>query len=325
MGLGVGAISLASPLFERNYVSADRALRIRYANNFIFENIAASLKIPLFMRAQKREYFGDWVNYVGLIVLLLFAVGLLSLLISRRGRSLLKIEPVMASIAVTVLSLFLTMRVSSLAWRTIPQLPYMQFPFRWLVVATVGSCLLAGAAASTISRDFKLSFVIVGALLGMMYLNGNIDKKAINRASYDHQPFEEGLTVAEAQEYRTVWWNKELHEDGQLPPLAVTEGDATIEAIDENGARQSYRVDARSSAVLRFRQLFFPGWKARVDGRVTETRPNESGNMELTVEPGEHELNLSFEDTWPRTAGKVISVVSVLLLLAVAYFAKSVP
>lgn len=323
LGLGAGAISLASAVFERGYVRADRALRIKYANNFLFENVAASLKVPLFIRAQKREYFGDWVNYVGVAVLVLFAVSLLAILISRRGRLLLKIGTVRASIAVTVLGLLLTTRLTSPIWRTIPQLPYVQFPFRWLVIATAGSSLLAGAAAATVTRGVKRSFIVAVALVAMLYLNGTIDKKAINRASYDRQSMEEGLSVGEIPEYRTVWWDRELHDEQPLPALAVTEGEASAAVLDGEGVKQSYRVSAITNSVVRLRQLYFPGWKARVDGEPAEPSPSGSGNMQLTIEAGEHTLDLSFEDTWPRTAGKAATAASILALLTMAYFTSA--
>jgi hypothetical protein len=38
--------------------------------------------------------------------------------------------------------------------------------------------------------------------------------------------------------------------------------------------------------------------------------PSAEGNIQLTIEPGEHSVALSFEDTWPRTLGKLVSALS---------------
>jgi uncharacterized membrane protein len=323
LGFGVGAISLASALFERGYIRADRALRFGYTHSFLFENIVSSLRLPSFIRAQKRTFFDDWLTSVALLVLLLFVLSMGAILISRRRRLLLKIGTVRAAIVVTVLGLLLTTRLSSPVWRTIPQLPYMQFPYRWLVVATFGSCLLAGVAASTVSREFKLKYLVVPALAGMLCLTGLIDKKAIKRASYDRQTLEVSLSIPESPEYRTRWSDRNAHGKEQLPPLAATEGDASVDVIDGEGAKQSYVVNAHTASTLRLRQLYFPGWVARVDGSPIAISPDQSGNMQLKVEPGEHRLDLSFEDTWPRTAGKVTSAASVLALLIMAYFTSA--
>jgi hypothetical protein len=323
LGFGAGAISLASALFERGYVRTDRALRLKYVYNFLFENIVVSLRVPSFIRAQKRQYFDNWLTYVALLVLLLFVVSIGAVLISRRRRLLLKIGTVQAAIVVTVLSLLLTTRLSSPVWRTIPLLPYMQFPYRWLVVATFGSCLLAGVAASTVTREFKLRYLVVAALAGMLFLTVSVDKKAIKRASYDRQTLQVSLSIPESPEYRPRWWDGNAHDKEQLPPLAATEGDASVDVLDGEGAKQSYVVNAHTASTLRLRQLYFPGWVARVDGSPIAVSPDRSGNMQLKVEPGEHTLDLSFEDTWPRTAGKVTSAATALALLIMGYFTSA--
>jgi hypothetical protein len=322
LGFGAGAISLASALFERGYVSADRALRFGYTHNFLFDNIVSSLRMPSFLRAQKRQYFDDWLTCVALLVLLLLVVSLGAVLISRRRQLLLKIGTVRAAIVVTVLSLFLTTRLSDPVWRTIPQLPYMQFPYRWLVLATFGSCLLAGVAASTVTREFKLKYLVAGALAGVLCLTGSIDRRAIKRASYDRQTLAVSLSIPES-EARPRWSDKNAHDKVQLPPLAVTEGDASIDVIDGEGAKQSYVVNAHTASTLRLRQLYFPGWVVRVDGSPIGISPDKSGHMQLKVEPGEHTLDLDFEDTWPRTAGKVTSAATALALLIMAYFTSA--
>jgi hypothetical protein len=323
LGFGAGAISLASALFERGYVSADRALRFGYIHSFLFDNIVSALRVPSFLRAQKRQYFDDWLTHVAILVLLLLVVSLVAVLISRQRQLLLKIGTVRAAIVVTVFSLLVTTRLSSPLWRTIPQLPYMQFPYRWLVVATFGSCLLAGVAASTVTRGFKLKYHVVAALAGVLCLTGWIDKKAINRASYDRQTLEVSLSIPESPEYRTRWRDKNARDKKQLPPLVATEGDASIDVIDGEGAKQSYVVNAHTASTLRLRQLYFPGWVARVDGSPIAISPDQSGNMQLKVEPGEHMLDLDFEDTWPRTAGKVTSAATALALLIMAYFTSA--
>ncbi|HST24329.1 MAG TPA: hypothetical protein VLR90_24720, partial [Blastocatellia bacterium] len=40
------------------------------------------------------------------------------------------------------------------------------------------------------------------------------------------------------------------------------------------------------------------------------------------VEPGEHRLTLSFEDTWPRLAGKLISAASLLCFLLLPFITR---
>jgi hypothetical protein len=59
-----------------------------------------------------------------------------------------------------------------------------------------------------------------------------------------------------------------------------------------------------------------------VDGRKREVAPGPDGNIQLKVEPGVHTVMLSFEDTWPRTAGKIVSAVSLLIFLGICSGAR---
>ena len=59
-----------------------------------------------------------------------------------------------------------------------------------------------------------------------------------------------------------------------------------------------------------------------MDGKQTEVGPSAEGHVQITVEPGEHTLTLSFEDTRPRTAGKLVSAVSLLVWLAILYVSR---
>jgi hypothetical protein len=108
-------------------------------------------------------------------------------------------------------------------------------------------------------------------------------------------------------------------EDGS--PSAVEQGDADVNVIDGYGIRQSYNIVAREDSVITFRPLYFPGWTVRMGGEPVELRPSENGNIQLAVPPGEHNLELRFEDTRPRAWGKRLSIASLAALAAILLIA----
>jgi hypothetical protein len=59
-----------------------------------------------------------------------------------------------------------------------------------------------------------------------------------------------------------------------------------------------------------------------MDSKKEEPAPSADGHIQLRIEPGDYIVMLSFEDTWPRVAGKLVSAVSVLIFLAVFYGAR---
>jgi len=315
LGAGLGAVYLLPVLVERGYVRADRTLRIRYVNYFLFEHLGRAFRAPLFPGVDERRFVVvEATTLVALSLPVLLALSLIVIFRRRRSAPVAASKRQLVALSiVAVLSLLMTTRLSSFVWKAVPQLPYLQFPFRWLVVASAATCLLmivAMAALFPLNRTgaaLALVFVIaIGFGLRMSVL-------AMTRASYDRAMFEAGLSEIEVPEYRPVWWSKQKHIDTSEPdkfaasPILVRQGEAFVVAGDAEGMEQSYGIMATSEATLILRTLYFPGWVARVDAQPVPIEPNEDGNIQLTVGPGHHHLWLSFKETPPRRIGDAIS------------------
>jgi hypothetical protein len=96
---------------------------------------------------------------------------------------------------------------------------------------------------------------------------------------------------------------------GDLP------ADAQVATIRHSSVLDEVTVSSPRPLILRFYTAYYPGWQARLDGApVPISIWGDLGGMAVSVPAGEHRLELRFEDTWPRTAGQVISGVSLLLV-----------
>jgi len=328
LGAGISSVFVVPVLFERGYVRADRILRIRYFNYFLFEQLRDAFTGPLFPSPEvRRFYVVGATNIVALGLPLLLAVSTLVIWSKRRsgGLELSQRNLVPGIWIISALSLLMTTRLSLPIWQVVPNLPHTQFPFRWLLIATGGTVLLTAIALSSLRRGVKLD-AICAVIFGVVFITSlAVSSLAITRASYDAEAVRTGLTPLETPEYRPVWWEKQKHWDEEkydeleYVSVVVNNGEASVRVVDDVGVNQRYDLSAANTSVLRLRQLYFPGWTARVDGKPVEITPSKEGNIELTVVPGEHTLTLNFEDTWPRVAGKFISVFSSLLVVTIIF------
>jgi hypothetical protein len=324
LGAGLSAVYLLPVLVERGYVRADRTLRIRYVNYFLFEHLGKAFRAPLFPGVDERRFVVvEATTLVALSLPVLLALSLFVIFRLRRSALVVAAKrQLMAVSIIAVLSLLMTTRLSSFIWQAVPQLPYLQFPFRWLVMATAATCLLmvvAMAALFPLNRTGAVLAIVFVIALGFGL---RMSLLATTRASYDRAQFEAGLSEIEVPEYRPVWWSKQKHVDPSEPdkfvssPILVRQGQAVAETMDAEGMRQGYVIVAMSEATLNLRTLFFPGWTARLDGQPVSIEPSEEGNIQLTVSPGAHYLALSFEDTPPRRLGGFISNTVLVALIA---------
>ena len=309
LGAGISAIFILPVLFERKYIRIDRVLfRREYRDYFLFERLGGALK-TIFSPSNFADYSVQ-AELAGVAVLALAIVAGLILVRTRRTGEQVRVWR--ATAILTALALFMTSRLSAPLYRMVSGLAFLLFPFRWLLVASAGVSLLSAAALSIVVRDGQRRTIKTVALAVIAGFALTVSSLAIARMPLKSRTLERRLSRREAPEYHPVFWDGKQHDDLDQSSVVVDSGEAAVLAIDDRGIRQSYSVVAQSESLLRFRPLYFPGWVARANGRPIETRPSKQGNLEITIEPGEHQLTLSFEDTWPRATGKVISAVGVL-------------
>ncbi|HJZ68364.1 MAG TPA: 6-pyruvoyl-tetrahydropterin synthase-related protein [Blastocatellia bacterium] len=330
LGAGLSAIYILPLLFERKYVRMDAILRFEYPMYFLFEHLRPAFKLGL-MKSEVSS-FSDPLNLNAYIYLLkteqaalvlpiLFAISTAIIVLNSKGAAqrFWQSRAIRSVWLITIVSLLMSIRLSAPVWRSIPQFVYLSFPFRWLVIATAGTCILTAVALSVLSDQVKRRLVYSATLASAVLCGLVISSFIVARAPYEPGAFDASEPRREVPEYRPIWWDNKLHDEEPLAPIVVTEGHASFEALDAEGIRQSYEVSARAAAVLKLHTLYFPGWNARVDGARAEIEPSKEGNIQIRIGPGEHKLSLAFEDTAPRLLGKVVSATALLAVLAMFY------
>ena len=318
LGAGIGAIFLIPVLFESRYIRL--FFKFDYREYFLFEHLRTLLTSSRFPSETSTFNYLIDIELVGVALLPLFAVSSLLIAINRRAAQDSSQPALRRTLwVVTAVSLLMTTRLSAPIWRITPGLSYLFFPYRWLLVASAGTCCLTALAIRTVKGDRRWRFVKIGALVISIILNLAVSAIAIWRAPHNPDGLEDGLSRRDTREYRPVWWYGQLDRDLWQSPARVESGDADVAATDDSGIEQSYSISARTESVIALRPLYFPGWVARVDGKQSGVGPSAEGHVQITVEPGEHTLTLSFEDTRPRTAGKLVSAFSLLVWLGMLW------
>ncbi|PYI87878.1 MAG: hypothetical protein DME26_04745, partial [Verrucomicrobia bacterium] len=79
-------------------------------------------------------------------------------------------------------------------------------------------------------------------------------------------------------------------------------------------------VTLREEAWLKMRLLNYPAWRVKIDGRgIAPETSEEATAMVLRLSPGTHRIEVKFGRTADRTAGIVVSCLSLLVSLAMLY------
>jgi hypothetical protein len=231
----------------------------------------------------------------------------------------------------------------------LPLLRYVQFPWRFLGLASLAVAFLASGAFSDrrLTQDapsnirpssfvFRLStFVIVAGFIVygftwqyVSYLAPIVRPTVADIARYERESGALGTTSAGDFLPNTV---KRLPDANllverysrsdvieRLNPASLPPG-ARILTASYHPLSSDVTVESQSSFVAMFDIFYFAGWQARVDGQpvaITPTDPN--GLISFPVPAGQHRLQIFFGSTPLRMAAGMVSLISALTLVMVS-------
>jgi hypothetical protein len=216
----------------------------------------------------------------------------------------------------------LMFRVTAILWNVLPELRFVQFPWRWMSILAVAFAVFVGAA---VSRHLgwlvaAVVLVILGGTGVFLAKHGWWDGNDIPtlQAAIVHDDGFDGT-----DEYDPLG---DDHSDlpgkaplvRMLPPKDSSKmPNAIISVVKWTAEEKVLRVKAQGPLRIALRLINYPAWRVEVNGRQIEPeRADAYDQMIVPVAAGESRIHVHFNRTPDRTLGNVISVVGVLTLLA---------
>jgi hypothetical protein len=331
LGLGIAAALILPNLLERSYIMQEQWVRAGY-------DYALHFLQPFHFLSSAWGYApglpgaeGGISFQLGAVPAILAAVATVSVF----WRPARERGTILFFAGATLLLLFLMLPASKPVWELLPIAALVQFPWRLLALTAVALAVLSGQAlaggryAAVAGRDRAVhSPVLILALVAVL------GSYAYTVPEYTPVPEKaEGplLTIEFELEYTDMRgmtaWTQEMPADSPLvaqylagEALVTAEAlapGATVEMIRAGGASDELLVSSEAGTALRFFTYYFPGWRVYVDGeRLPDgaLRPEtEYGLLTVDVPPGEHHVLLRWGDTPVRLAGKVLTLVCLVV------------
>lgn len=306
LGAALSAAYIVPVLHQQSWVNIGQVLEpgVRPADSFLF-TITSDLD---------HNRFNWLVSAVAVWEVLLTGVLLVS---SRRNRH----ERLWQLLLVwTALCVILMMRFTLPLWMHLPELRFVQFPWRWLLCLNVAFALGSILAL----RPWWLRLLLcVLALASVSIVWHRIlppwwDSGDDIREMVDNQ--HQGIGNEGTDEY--VPAGVDPYDADQNAPRVRFEGEqATIDIQSWQAEARSFSVNASSRGNLVLHLFDYPCWHVKVNGRTIPTESAENtGQMIVPVERGESQIEIKFSEGWDRAAG---SAISLLTFIALAIFHRT--
>jgi len=324
LGLGLSCFYLIPAAYEQRWVNIGQALAsgLLPSQNFLFTYVA--------------DVEHSWVNWIAsFCAILIFLLCAVAALISGRFASFAdsgdaRRKAWHALLVLGVAATLLMLRFTTPLWNLLPELRYVQFPWRWMsILALVGACFLASALQK---RHGWACFAL------LLLLSVPLAHFLVNNTWWDPDDFPtlqaaitEGTGFDGTDEYDPLG---DDHLD--LPPNApaakvlpaepedTRAPEARVQIDKWTTEEKTLRVDSPGPVRLALRLLNYPAWRVEVNNvSIVPGRPDDFNQMVIPIPAGSSTIHVRFVRTFDRTLGMLFSILSVLLTVVLLFVARN--
>jgi 6-pyruvoyl-tetrahydropterin synthase related domain len=222
-----------------------------------------------------------------------------------------------------LLAMLLNFSFTSFLWGHLPELRYVQLPWRWLLCVNVAFAFFVTMA----SRRWIVRSLICVAMFAVLTFVWHRAQTPWWEAAADFgEMFEHhrsGAGYEGTDEYVPVGADPyEIKQDA--PRVALGDDGVALGQVQQiqiqrwSAESKVFTAQVERPTQLVLRLFNYPAWRVAVNGRIVATSTREvTGQMLIPVQAGENRVQITFTRTWDRTLGAIISGVTALFLGAI--------
>jgi len=248
-------------------------------------------------------------------------------------------------------STFVMFPASLWFWRHLPELQFLQFPWRWLVPLGIPYAFFLASAISQARWRWiwytALALVIVATATAIVHdawwdsedipvLMSAIRSQHGYEGTDEYEPLGSdryqlpGQPPASADDSDESSLNESAKPAAPMIATIDPESDMPAPMNNENAHIDRWSAETKMftsktnhPVALALRLLNYPAWEIKVDGTIVhaDSLP-ETAQLSLQEPAGQHSVDVFFQRTEDRTAGSAISILSVFLLLGFSTYSR---
>jgi hypothetical protein len=339
LGIGLAAIFLIPTLLELKYVIISQGIDETF--NYLNDQFLPLSEIFLLPRLiDSTDLYLDFPRTLGLVGGILSLLGIPALVMRKQWGLLL------LSIIGLGFTVFMLLNQSLFLWLTIPGFANLRFPGRLLRIGAMLIGMLGGASLLILPKRYQIAGMFVGIALAIAQIMPLIKPYDVwlnwqNISALDeveHELRDRTWGTVSYNEFNPIWGETialdtptsnerfiehpfQLRLYGQ--DIAATNWEGFWQ---ENITDDTLLITSDQARAVRFRQYYFPGWQATVNGEPVEIYPDdELGLIAVDLSAGEHTVTLKYVGTPLQRVATGISLVSVVIAFALFVVDKSEP
>lgn len=319
LGAGVAAFFWLPAIAEMGYtsVAGQVSATAHYADHFV---CVSQLWSSLWGYAGSAPGCTDGMSFMlGKVHMLAGVLGLAAWIMVRpkEHRGLFFV-----GIGSSIIGIFFATEYSAFLWRMLPGFAYLQYPWRFLSLASFGLSIVGGIAVYHAPRGLMRVAVTAAITLLVVFMN----LKWFTPQYIDSRKSTDFEAVSDIRWRVSKISDEYMPRDLVRPKVAseavfgtIDESDSLmVRTLGKSAAREHISVMSAAAGVVKINKAYFPGWRYFVNGR--EVKPIVTNGLpRMAIGVGKSEIVMVLTDTPVRTLGNSLSLLSVIVLGIILY------
>ncbi|HSW87682.1 MAG TPA: 6-pyruvoyl-tetrahydropterin synthase-related protein [Candidatus Saccharimonadales bacterium] len=216
------------------------------------------------------------------------------------------------------IGLFFSLPISSFLWNLLPLPQLVQFPFRFLSIAILGTAFFIAYMINTMKTSLK--FIIAFLSIFLIYVAAWQYLSPKNYQTYPDSYYATNQDTTTVKNEYMPKWVKQIPLSTPQRMVEVVTGNAVISNIVSNyGNKLQFTVHVPKQSTLRVNIIYFPGWDIFINNKeYAFTYNNPQGVMEVSLSPGDYIVTARFGETQVRAISDFVSLVGLCMIIVLA-------
>ena len=321
-GFGLAAFYILPAAWEQKWVRIDQ----------VFGHLLLPEKNFLFTHSNDPEFvlFNWKVSSVAVGILLV--AGIAAVIAGRQRKGAPGFWWTMTALGSAAAALMFPLTLP--AWRYLPELRFVQFPWRWLIVLNLACAALLGRAIAHAKWKWawRIFFVVLLIAAGAAMVrdqfawSGSDDLQDLSDAIRAEKGYE-GM-----DEYQPLGCDRtdlpaaaprvRLQNDAGKLGVRAEHG-IRIHVEEWSPERKVFSADTQRALTLELKLVNYPAWRAEVNGEAARLQglPG-TAQMLLEIPGGHNRVEIRFARTADRSLGNIFSLLTALALASCVWFGR---
>lgn len=214
--------------------------------------------------------------------------------------------------------LFMMSYASSFIWHNVSFLQKLQFPWRWLSVASLfGSLAFVLGTSELVKRGLGRKIVYPAAILIFVILLYDISQQIIPSTPLPRETLSAQLQSIDSEAACECWWPVWATRDAFSDLQSVGAGLRPVTISKWDGLSRQFTVEAGDEAKARIAIFYYPHWRAEVNGKLVEIEQNIDGTMSIPLSPVASNVRIYFQEPLHLQIAKFVSIFTMIALVLV--------